>query len=68
MAATMQRETEGAVALVGTAENPAHDPRKAPREGRGSIGDQAFMTAVMIVVGAWVLLLALAYSLRHHNI
>lgn len=55
-------------ALTGSPGKPARDPRKAPREGRGSVGDQAFMSGVIIVVCAWILLLILAYTLRHHNI
>lgn len=54
--------------LKGTAANPGRDPRKNPVTGKGSIGDQAFCDAVLIVVCAWLFLLLLAYSLRHHNI
>jgi len=62
-------ETEKVVHLVGTKENPARDPKsKAPVEGKGSIGDKAFMDAVIIVAIAWAFLIFLAYSLRHHNV
>lgn len=55
--------------LTGTPRNPAREPRKnRPRDGKGSIGDQAFMDAVVIVALAWILLLVLAYSLRHFNV
>lgn len=54
--------------LVGTPGNPARDPHKRPESGRGSIGDQAFMDAVIIVGVSWLILLFLAYSLRHHNV
>ena len=55
-------------ALVGTAENPARDPKAKDKAGRGSIGDKAFTDAVTVVIVAWVLLLLLWYSLRHHNV
>lgn len=35
---------------------------------KGSLGDTALMDAIAIVVGAWVVLFVLAYSLRRHNI
>lgn len=35
---------------------------------KGSVGDVALMDAIAIVIGAWVLLFLLAFSLRHHNI
>lgn len=35
---------------------------------KGSVGDTALMDAVAIVLGAWVLLFLLTFSLRHHNI
>jgi len=62
-------EDEKIVHLVGTKANPARDPKsKAPVEGKGSIGDKAFMDAVIIIAAAWLFLIFLAYSLRHHNI
>ena len=54
--------------LAGTPKNPAREPSKRPRNGKGSIGDKAFMDAVIIVVVAWLFLLFLAYSLRNHNV
>ena len=63
----MDKEPEnGAPPLAGTKGNPAHDPT-VKREGQGTVGDRALMDAVFLVVLAWVLLLALWYSLRHHN-
>lgn len=54
--------------LKGTAANPGREPRKNAKTGKGSIGDQAFCDALIIVVCAWLFLIFLAYSLRHHNI
>lgn len=69
MALKMETEPEiSGPPLKGSKQNPARDPAKANRDGRGSIGDQAFMMSVCIVAAAWIILLALAYSLRHHNV
>lgn len=35
---------------------------------KGSVGDTALMDAIAIVIGAWILLFLLAFSLRHHNV
>lgn len=35
---------------------------------KGSVGDVALMDAIGIVVGAWLLLFFLAFSLRRHNV
>lgn len=35
---------------------------------KGSLGDVALMDAIAIVVGAWVVLFLLAFSLRRHNV
>lgn len=35
---------------------------------KGSVGDVALMDAVAIVIGAWLLLFLLGFSLRGHNI
>jgi hypothetical protein len=35
---------------------------------KGSVGDQALKDALAIVIGAWVVLFLLTFSLRHHNI
>lgn len=35
---------------------------------KGSIGDQALMDALMIVIAAWVILFVLTFSLRRHNV
>ncbi len=69
MAGTMGKEPEiGGKPLAGTPGNPAHEPKKLAKEGKGSIGDKAFMDAVCIVVAAWLILLLFAYTLRHHNV
>lgn len=63
------QEEEKSTRLVGSPDNPAREPqRKMPKEGRGSMGDKAFMDAVIIVGIAWLFLLFLAWSLRHHNV
>lgn len=54
--------------LKGTKDNPAREPRKRALTGKGSIGDQALMDAVILVAIAWLVLVVLAYSLRNHNI
>lgn len=41
-------------------------PKKAG--DKGSMGDRALMDAVIIVAAAWVVLIALAFSLHRHNI
>lgn len=35
---------------------------------KGSIGDVALMDSIAIVVGAWVVLFLLTFSLRRHNV
>jgi len=64
----MKTEDEKVTHLAGTPQNPSRDPRKRPRDGKGSLGDTAFMDALIIVILAWAFLLFLAYSLRHHNV
>lgn len=64
----MATEDEKVTHLAGTPANPAREPRKKPRDGKGSIGDTAFMDAVIIVALAWAFLLFLAYSLRNDNV
>ncbi len=54
--------------LAGMPGNPAHDPKRKDKEGKGSIGDKALMDAVVIVAVAWLFLIFLSFSLRHHNI
>jgi hypothetical protein len=34
---------------------------------KGSVGDTALMDAVAIVVGAWIVVFLIAFSLRRHN-
>jgi hypothetical protein len=64
----MTAEDATVVELKGMPKNPARDPAKRPKEGKGSIGDVAFKDAVIIVAIAWAFLLFLAISLRHHNV
>jgi hypothetical protein len=53
--------------LKGTSRNPARDPKTRDKSHVGTMGDKAFMDAIAIVILAWVLILLLAISLRHHN-
>ncbi len=47
----------------------SREPVGPKRSGdKGTIGDQAVMDAVVIVVIAWAVLAVLAFSLRRHNI
>ncbi len=63
----MASEAEKTADLKGMPSNPAREP-KSKKTGKGSIGDTALRDALMIVVIAWLILLFLAYSLRHHNV
>lgn len=54
--------------LKGSPDNPGREPTKRPPQGKGSIGDQALMDAIVMVVIAWLLLVFLYGSLRGHNI
>jgi hypothetical protein len=62
----MASEPENVYPLKGTKENPAREPKA--KTGKGSIGDVGLNDAMIIVVIAWLVLLFLAYSLRHHNV
>lgn len=53
--------------LKGMPDNPGRDPKVMAKEGRGSIGDKAFVDAVIVVCVAWAVLLFFYFSLRHHN-
>ena len=64
----LKEPENGAPPLAGTPGNPAHDPTRKDKQGKGSIGDKALMDAIIIVALAWALLFFLAYSLRHHNV
>lgn len=62
-------EPDNVTQLKGTAANPARDPKVTAKAGnKGSIGDVAFKDALIIVILAWVILLMLVFSLRHHSI
>lgn len=64
MPGSMKRETEGAPPLV-----TSREPKGPKRAGdKGSMGDQALMDGLAIVIGCWVLLFVLMFSLRSFNI
>lgn len=47
----------------------SREPVGPKRAGaKGSLGDQALMDAVIIVGAAWLVLIALSFSLHRHNI
>jgi len=54
--------------LKGTPDNPGRDPKAKDKSGRGTIGDKALMDGIVIVVGAWLVLIFLVMSLRNHNV
>lgn len=68
MAGQMMTEPELGPPLSGSPQNPAREPAKRKPAGRGTVGDTAFMDAVIIVAAAWLALLVLYYSLRNHNV
>lgn len=41
---------------------------KSKKSNNRSIGDQAFLDAMLIIGGAWLVLIFLVYTLRAHNI
>lgn len=62
-------EQTNVVNLKGTTANPARDPKVTAKAGnKGSIGDIALNDALIIVVVAWLILIFLVVSLRHHSI
>lgn len=64
MPGSMRTEPEGAPALV-----TAREPKAPKRAGDpGSEGDRALMDAVALIIGAWVVLFLLGFSLRGFNI
>jgi hypothetical protein len=67
LAGSMKTEPDNVTHLKGTPKNPGRD-LKARAEGKGTMGDKALMDAILIVALAWVVVIALAYSLRHHNV
>lgn len=54
--------------LKGMPSNPGRDPKRRPKDGKGSIGDTALSDALIVVAVCWGLLILLAWSLRQHNI
>lgn len=64
---SMASETDlGGNPLKGSPQNPARDPKV--KTGKGSMGDKALTDAMIIVIAAWLFLLFLYFSLRHHNV
>lgn len=61
-------EVEKVVSLKGMPDNPGRDPKRMKDGEKNSIGDKAFKDAVLIVIAAWLFLLFLVISLRHHNV
>jgi hypothetical protein len=54
---------------VGNPLTTSREPVGPKRGGdKGSVGDQALMDAVLIVLIAWVFLFLVMFSLRRHNI
>lgn len=68
MAGTLKTETDDRAEIKGMPSNPGRDPKRRPKDGKGSIGDTALSDAIIVLAVCWALLLLLAYSLRHHNI
>lgn len=65
---SMQSEDEKVVPLKGMPSNPGRDPKSKQTMEKGTIGAIALTDSLIIVVAAWVLVILLAYSLRHHNV
>jgi hypothetical protein len=64
MPGSIQSEPEGAPALV-----TSREPKGPKRAGApGTVGDQALMDAVWLIVAAWVVLFLLGFTLRGFNI
>jgi uncharacterized protein (DUF2236 family) len=64
MAGTMQRESETPPTLV-----TSREPKGPKRAGApGGIGDQALKDAIALIIGAWVVLFLLGFTLRGFNI
>lgn len=59
---------DNVTSLKGMPDNPGRDPKAKDKSGRGTIGDNALMDGIVIVVLAWVILVFLVMSLRHHNV
>lgn len=64
MPGSIKSEQEGAPALV-----TAREPKGPKRAGDpGTAGDRALMDGVALIIGAWVVLFLLGFSLRGFNI
>ena len=54
---------------MGTSATFTNEPKGPKTAGSaGSVGDQALMDAIGIVVAAWIVLFLIAFSLRRHNV
>lgn len=64
MPGSMKTEAEGAPPLA-----TSREPKGPKRAGDpGTMGDQAFKDAIVLIVLAWLVLLLLGWSLRGFNI
>lgn len=52
--------------LVGTAGNPARDPKST--KTKAEVGERAFRNAVIIVLVAWAIVLFVFISLHNHSV
>lgn len=56
-------------ARVGGPLKLSNEPKGPVKAGsKGSVGDQAFMDAVVIVAICWLIVFATMFSLRRHNV
>lgn len=59
--------TEG-VTLKGTPANPARSPKVMTSADKNSLGWIACNDAILIIIGAWVIVGLTYFSLRHWNV
>ena len=60
--------TESSPTLLTAREPTKMSGKKPPKTGNGSIGEMAVNDGVMIVAGAWLLLILMAASLNRYNV
>ena len=54
---------------VGMSITTQREPKGPTKSGgKGTVGDQALMDALLLIVVCWLLVFALGFSLRVHNI
>lgn len=63
--AGMQNEDDRVGNSILTTREPA-GPKRAG--DKGSMGDQALMDSIVIIGAAWLIVFALMFSLRRHNV